>query len=58
MALAEFKTIFWWEWAHRLLGRAIGVEETSTNLGVAMHRQLVEALRGERLVDAGRDAPV
>src|ERR671935_840981 len=21
MALAEFKTIFWWEWAHRLLGR-------------------------------------
>jgi heme a synthase len=25
MSLAEFKTIFWWEWAHRLLGRAIGV---------------------------------
>jgi heme a synthase len=24
MSLAEFKTIFWWEWAHRLLGRAIG----------------------------------
>src|SRR5206468_2280571 len=21
----EFKTIFWWEWSHRLLGRAIGV---------------------------------
>jgi cytochrome c oxidase assembly protein subunit 15 len=24
MALAEFKTIFWWEWSHRLLGRLIG----------------------------------
>ena len=25
MSLAEFKFIFWWEWAHRLLGRLIGV---------------------------------
>jgi cytochrome c oxidase assembly protein subunit 15 len=25
MTLAEFKTIFWWEWSHRLLGRIIGV---------------------------------
>lgn len=25
MSLAEFKGIFWWEWAHRLLGRVIGV---------------------------------
>ncbi len=25
MNLAEFKTIFWWEWSHRLLGRAIAV---------------------------------
>jgi cytochrome c oxidase assembly protein subunit 15 len=24
MSLGEFKTIFWWEWAHRLLGRLIG----------------------------------
>jgi cytochrome c oxidase assembly protein subunit 15 len=24
MTLGEFKTIFWWEWAHRLLGRLIG----------------------------------
>src|SRR5882762_8075209 len=24
MTLAEFKTIFWWEWSHRLLGRVIG----------------------------------
>ena len=25
MDLAEFKTIFWWEWSHRLLGRVIGM---------------------------------
>jgi cytochrome c oxidase assembly protein subunit 15 len=24
MSLAEFKTIFWWEWTHRLLGRLLG----------------------------------
>jgi len=24
MTLAAFKTIFWWEWSHRMLGRAIG----------------------------------
>lgn len=25
MTLAEFQAIFWWEWSHRLLGRAVGV---------------------------------
>jgi len=25
MSLSEFKVIFWWEWAHRVLGRVIGV---------------------------------
>jgi cytochrome c oxidase assembly protein subunit 15 len=25
MTLHEFKTIFWWEWSHRLLGRLIGL---------------------------------
>ncbi len=25
MSLAEFKTIFWWEWIHRLWGRLIGL---------------------------------
>ncbi len=24
MSLTEFKTIYWWEWTHRLLGRLIG----------------------------------
>src|ERR1700676_4265635 len=25
MTLGEFKTIFWWEWSHRLGGRVIGI---------------------------------
>jgi len=25
MSLGEFKTIFWWEWAHRLLARGVGL---------------------------------
>src|SRR4051812_9540117 len=25
MSFDDFKTIFWWEWSHRLLGRFIGV---------------------------------
>ncbi len=24
MSLGEFKTIYWWEWSHRLLGRLVG----------------------------------
>jgi cytochrome c oxidase assembly protein subunit 15 len=25
MSLSQFKSIFWWEWSHRLLGRVIGI---------------------------------
>ncbi len=25
MSLAAFKTIFWWEWTHRLIGRTVGI---------------------------------
>ncbi len=25
MSLAAFKTIYWWEWAHRLIGRIVGL---------------------------------
>jgi cytochrome c oxidase assembly protein subunit 15 len=25
MSLDEFKVIYWWEWAHRLLARGVGV---------------------------------
>ena len=32
MTIEEFKVIFWWEWAHRLMGRLIGVFSNSSNL--------------------------
>ena len=25
MTMAEFRTIYWWEWAHRMMGRAVGI---------------------------------
>src|ERR1700677_5115489 len=25
MSLGQFKTLYWWEWAHRLLGRLVGL---------------------------------
>ena len=31
MNLQEFKIIFWWEWAHRQLGRLIGIGCFNTN---------------------------
>ena len=30
MTLSEFKIIFWWEWAHRFLGRLIGLLDFNT----------------------------
>lgn len=35
MSLAEFKSIFWWEWAHRLLGRLVGAAFLLPFLGFA-----------------------
>ena len=32
MTLAEFKSIFWWEWIHRLWGRTIGVVAQQTGV--------------------------
>src|SRR5262249_46650047 len=40
MTLAEFKGIFWWEYIHRLLGRAIGVVFLVPLVWFAMRRQL------------------
>ena len=38
MSLAEFKTIFWWEWAHRELGRFIGLVYIIGFLWIALQR--------------------
>src|SRR5712672_1984592 len=52
MSLAEFKTIFWWEWAHRLLGRLIGAAFLLPFLGFLWRGWVGPGLRG-RLVDGG-----
>jgi cytochrome c oxidase assembly protein subunit 15 len=38
MSLADFKTIYWWEWAHRELGRFIGLVYIGGFLWIALRR--------------------
>jgi cytochrome c oxidase assembly protein subunit 15 len=40
MTLAQFKPIFWWEYAHRLLGRTIGVAFFLPYLWFLLRRQI------------------
>jgi len=40
MTLGEFKFIFWWEWAHRLLGRSIGLVWLIGLIGFAVTRSM------------------
>jgi len=40
MTLSEFKFIFWWEWAHRLLARCVGVVVGLILLIFGLRRQL------------------
>ena len=40
MSLGEFKTIFWWEWAHRELGRFIGLVYVAGLLWVLIRRSV------------------
>jgi cytochrome c oxidase assembly protein subunit 15 len=44
MSLAEFKIIYWWEWAHRFLARAIGVVFLLPFLGFWLSRSLPSRL--------------
>jgi cytochrome c oxidase assembly protein subunit 15 len=46
MQLPEFKTIYWWEWSHRQLGRFIGVVFAAGYLGLLLggHIRGVRAL--------------
>ena len=45
MDLAAFKTIYWWEWTHRLLGRLIGVAFLAPFLWFLWRGALPRALR-------------
>ena len=40
MSLAEFKSIYWWEWGHRQLGRAIGLVWALGFLGFLAARRI------------------
>ena len=44
MSLSEFKSIFWWEWSHRNLGRLIGVAFLVPFLVFYFRRQIERAL--------------
>jgi len=46
MSLDAFKAIFWWEWAHRFLGRFIGVAFFVPFLGFLAMGQMPRALLG------------
>jgi cytochrome c oxidase assembly protein subunit 15 len=45
MTLEQFKTIFWWEWGHRLLGRIIGAAFLFPFLWFMWRGELPAALR-------------
>ena len=40
MDLDQFKSIYWWEWSHRLLGRLVGVAFALPLIWFAVRRQL------------------
>jgi cytochrome c oxidase assembly protein subunit 15 len=44
MTLAGFKTIFWWEWSHRLLGRLLGVVFAAPLVALLLTRRLPRRL--------------
>jgi cytochrome c oxidase assembly protein subunit 15 len=46
MGIAAFKTIYWWEWTHRLLGRLIGVVFAVPFLAFLWQRRIDRALAG------------
>lgn len=46
MGLAAFKTIYWWEWTHRLLGRLIGVVFAVPFIIFLVQRRIDRALAG------------
>lgn len=44
MSLAEFQAIYWWEWAHRFLGRLIGLAFLGPFLWFAVRREIPSRL--------------
>ncbi len=53
MSLSEFKSIYWWEWGHRQLGRAIGLVWALGFLGFAVVRKIPTGWSGRLLLIGG-----
>jgi cytochrome c oxidase assembly protein subunit 15 len=49
ISLQEFKFLFWWEWAHRLLGRSIGLVFAAPMIGFLALGRMPERLVGRCL---------
>src|SRR3954470_17600591 len=56
MSFDEFKTIFWWEWSHRLLGRVIGIAYLLPFLWFLWRGALGAELRRRLWIIVGRGA--
>ncbi|MFN3524099.1 MAG: COX15/CtaA family protein [Phenylobacterium sp.] len=50
MSLAEFKTIYWWEWSHRLLGRLVGLAFAAPFAWFLIRREIPRRLVGRCVV--------
>lgn len=53
MTLAEFKTIYWWEWSHRQLGRLIGLVWAAGFLFFWLTRRIPAGWTGRLLLVGG-----
>ena len=53
MALEEFKVIYWWEWAHRFLGRFIGLVWVAGFVGFWLTRKIPAGWTGRLLLLGG-----
>ncbi len=53
MTLSGFKTIFWWEWSHRLLARVIGLAFIAPALAFALTGRLRGAVGREVAIATG-----
>ena len=53
MSMEEFKSIYWWEWGHRMWGRAIGVVFVAPLIYFAARRQIPKDMYGRLAVLMG-----
>ena len=57
MSLSDFKTIYWWEWSHRFLGRMVGLVFGLPFVIFAIRRQLGARLAASACASIRRRSP-